>query len=592
MGTSVKRLCASVCSATEPVCPKVTIKMLPDLLSTDGFTWAETRVRLSDGKLMRSYQLRAAHKIFTGEPPVDMQTGRKHIPGDWRDGVAIHIDPGLGKTVTALTAIVEWKKLGYLTKPVLIVAPIKVCETVWRQEAREWSHTQGLTFELIRGTEKQRAFSQKRNADIHLINPELLPWLQKYIRANWEGEYFALVIDESSMFKDNRAKRFRVLSNYGTRQLVKDPLTGKPWICPLTGLTKVMPPPRFKRSAVLTGTPSPSGLQNLWAPFYLLDHGFRLHKTFDTFQGRYFHKSHLVAEHVFEYELNDGEDEVRPEWETRDGAAEKIHEKIADITVELNADDYGVLPKVMPPVKHFIDLPPALVPHYRELEKEAVFEMLEAPIIAANGGAKSMMCWQICNGAIYTTDQTGQRVTKVLHDEKIDKLVELIDQLDQHCLIPYYFNHDRDRIVERFKREGIPYAILGAKNAQVVIDRWNQGAISNLLIHPNSAAHGLNLQFGGHTIIWFSTIWSLERWLQTIARLARSGQKEVVGLHVIMARNTTDEVRLDSIFQHGDEQTRFRAATLKYQRQKGLDLMSVPELSNHQPRNILESISL
>lgn len=556
--------------------------MLPDLLSDTGFSWSEQRVRLSDGAPMRSYQLRAAHKIFMGEPIRDPMTGKKDPMNPIRDGVAVHIDPGLGKTITALTAIVEWKKCGLLKHPVLIVAPIKVCETVWQQEAREWSHTQGLTFELIRGDEKRRSFAQKRPADIHLINPEMLAWLQKYIRADWENQYDVLIIDESSMFKDNRAKRFRVLSNYGTRVLVKDPITGKAWTCPLTGLTRVVSAPRFKRVAVLTGTPSPSGLQNLWSPFYLLDHGARLHKTFDTFQGRYFHKTKQVAAYTFDYELNDEEDEARPEWAVVKGAPERIHELIADVTVELNAEDYGVLPKQLPPVKHYIDLPTSILPHYRQLEKEAVFEMLKDPIIAANGGAKSQMCWQICNGALYSTNDAGKKTWTEVHTEKLDKLVEIIDSLDQHALIPYWFNHDRDRIVARFKKEGIPYAILNAKNAQQTIDRWNQGGIPNLLIHPQSAAHGLNLQFGGHTLIFFSTIWSLEKWLQTIARLARSGQKEIVAIHVIMARNTTDDVRYNSVFEHGDEQTRFRTATLKYQRMMGIDLASMPELGNFQ----------
>lgn len=568
---------------------------LPDLLSNDGFAWSEKRERLSDGKPMRSYQLRAAHKIFTGEPPVDMQTGKKtlFVNGayiEWRDGTAVHIDPGLGKTVTALTAIVEWKKLGLLTKPVLIVAPIKVCETVWRQEAKLWTHTQGLTFQLIRGDEKARSFTQKRHADIHLINPELLPWLQKYIRADWENEYYALIIDDVPL-KDNRSKQFRVLSNYGTRQLVKNP-DGSVFRCPITGLTRVVGAPRFKRSAKLTGTPATSGLQNLWAPFYLLDHGFRLHKTYDTFQGRFFHKTKQVAPHVFDYELNPEEDEVRPEWMVRDGGAERIHELIADITVELNGEDYGVLPAELEPIKHYIDLPDAILPYYRQLEKEAVFEMLKDPIIAANGGAKSGMCWQICNGALYTTDETGKKIWKPVHDRKLDKLIEIIDSLDTSALIPYWFNHDRDRIIARFKAEGIPYSVMGPKNAIEIVERWNRGEIPNLLFHPQGNSHGLNMQFGGHTLVWFSTIWSLDKWIQTKRRLARSGQEGIVSTHVIMARNTTDDVRFNSLLEHGDEQTRFRAATLKYQQQMGLDLMSMPELSNHKPYNPLESITL
>jgi hypothetical protein len=310
----------------------------------------------------------------------------------------------------------------------------------------------------------------------------------------------------------------------------------------------------------------------------LLDHGARLHKSFDTFQGRYFHKSHQVAQHVFKHQLNDEEDETRPEWQVRDGGKERIHEMIADITVELNAEDYGVLPKELPPIKHYIDLPDEILPHYRHLEKEAVIEMFKDPIVAANGGAKSMMCWQICNGAIYATDERGQKDWKEVHTRKLDKLVELIDELDQHSLIPYWFNSDRDRITARFRKEGIPYTVLGNKNAQQVIDRWNAGGIPNLLIHPQSAAHGLNLQFGGHNFIWFTTIWSLERWLQTKARLARSGQKGVVTSHVIMARNTTDEVRFNSLSEHGSDMERFRKAMMSYQKTMGIDIESLPVL--------------
>lgn len=564
--------------------------MLPDLLSDSGFTWSETRIHLPTGKPMRSYQLRAAYKIFMGEPVRDQTTGKKDLLDPTRDGVAVHIDPGLGKTITALTAVVEWKKRGLLKRPVLIVAPIKVCETVWQQEARNWTHTQGLTFELIRGDEKRRAFAQKRHADIHLINAEMLSWLRKYIRANWEYEYFALIIDDVPL-KDNRSKQFRVLSNYGTRELVKDPFTGKVWQCPLTGLTKPIPPPRFQRVAKLTGTPATSGLQNLWAPFYLIDHGARLHKTYDTFQGRFFHKTKQVAAYTFDYELNPEEDEVRPDWMAREGAPERIHELIADVTIEIDASEYGILPKEVPPIKHYIDLPTEILPYYRQLEKQAVFEMLKDPIIAANGGAKSGMCWQICNGALYSTDEYGKKTWSEIHSRKLDKLVEIVNDLDTSALIPYWFNHDRERIMARFKAEGIPYSVMGPKNALDIVERWNKGQITNLLFHPQGNSHGLNMQFGGHTLVWFSTISSLDKWIQTKRRLARSGQEGIVSTHVIMARNTTDDVRFNSLTEHGDEQARFRSATLKYQRTMGLDLGSMPELGNFQ-RKPFEGINL
>lgn len=561
--------------------------MLPDILApiTNDPEYAD-RYRLKDGARMRPYQLRAAHKIFAGEPTINMATGAK--TGTERDGTAVHIDPGLGKTITALTAIAEWFKYGVISKPVLVVAPIKVCETVWRQEARDWSHTQHLTFQLIRGPEKERMFALKRPCHIFLTNPEMLVWLQRHIRADWGAHFDALIIDESSMFKDNRSKRFRVLTNYGTRMTVKGP-DGKPLKNPLTGENIIVGPHRFKRSAVLTGTPSPSGLQNLWAPFYILDHGARLHKHYETFEGRFFHKTQQVAPHTFKKELNAEEDELRPEWQVAAGGPERIHELIADITVELNAEDYGVLPKQMPPVKHYIDLPDELLPEYRKLERHAVFEMLTNPITASNGGAKSNMCWQICNGAIYDTDAFGRKEAKELHTRKLDKLIELVNELGQHCLIPYWFNHDRDRIVARFKKEGVPYAILSGRNTDNIISRWNAGNIPNLLIHPQSAGHGLNLQFGGHTLIWFSTIWSLERYLQTNARISRSGQKEVVGIHVIMARNTTDDIRYNSWFERGDDMARFRKATLEYQKMMQIDLSSLPTIGGG---SIFEGIDL
>lgn len=551
--------------------------IFPDILAPmQYFPDSEERVHLKHGWTLRDYQQRAAYKVFLGEPVTDLATGKKRPDWPVRDGVAVHIDPGLGKTIIGLTAIAEWFKQGVLAEgeAVLIVAPIKVCETVWAQEAASWSHTRHLTFQLVRGSEKERTLALSRPAHVYLVNPEMLVWLQKWVRYKWTSKFKAVIIDESSMFKDNRAKRFRVLSNYGTRETVKT-AKGKTLYCPLTGEPTIVGPERFKRFAVLTGTPSPSGLQNLWAPFYFLDHGARLHKKFDTFQGRFFHKERQVAAHTFKMGLNPEEDEVRPDWQVRDGSKERIHELISDCTVELNANDYGVLPSVLPPFEHYVDLPEDVRPFYRQLEREAVFEMLKDPVIAANGGAKSNMCWQICNGAMYTTDDYGKREVKVIHDNKIDKLVELVTTLDKNCIITYHFNHDRDRIVERFREEGIPYAVLGGKHSQSIIDRWNEGKIPNLLLHPQSAGHGLNLQFGGHTLIWFTPIWSLERWLQTNARLARSGQSEIVSLHVIMTQHTTDLVRFKSLFERGEDMDRFRKATLAYQKTMGIDVGSL-----------------
>jgi SNF2 family DNA or RNA helicase len=535
------------------------------------------KYRFKDGATLRDYQERAIRAIVEGTPLRDEQGNYRP---DWpvRDGTAIHVDVGLGKTIIGLSAIAELFASGTITKRVLVVAPIKVCETVWRQEAREWSHTAHLTFSLLRGDAKQRAFALYRSAHICLINPEGLKWLHEFLRGNW-AFFDMLMIDESSMFKDSRSQRFKKLSDYGTRQHLKG-LDGKVLRNKLGSMVKI-PPHRFKRSVVMTGTPSPSGLLNVWAPLYLIDHGNRLHRDHDTFLGHYFHKTQQVATQVFKYDLNAEEAEARPLWQARDMAPERIHEKMADVVIELNAGDYGVLPKVMgdaskgdvpPSHLHRIELPPSVRAQYDMLEKEALMELQKDIIMAQNGGAKSMMCWQIANGAMYKTDDFGQKEWHELHTEKLDKLVELIDTLNANVIIPYYFKHDFARIVARLNKEGMAFASFNGKNAEKIVDQWNGGYTPILLIHPQSAAHGLNLQFGGHHMVWFTMLWSLERYIQTLGRIARSGQYNIVGNHHIVASRTTDELMLKSLQGHGSNQDRFRTALRQYQEIRGLGI--------------------
>jgi SNF2 family DNA or RNA helicase len=537
---------------------------------------------------MRAYQIRAAHQLYQGYPIRDMASGQ-FLSWERRNGVAVHIDMGLGKTIIGLTAIVNWKAHGITKRPVLLVAPIKVCETVWRQEAQQWSHTRHLTFSLIRGDEKARAFALARPADVYLINPEGLKWLHKYLRAEW-GHFDAMLIDESSMFKDNRSQRFRVLSNYGTQAHLRDPISGRPWGKDADGHIIRVPPHRFVRSGVLTGTPSPQSMMNLWSPFYLIDHGERLHRKYDTYRNRFFHKTQQVAEHVHKYEVNDEEAESRPDWQARTGAPERIHELIADITVELNAADYGVLPQtigdaskdrinpVPPSHKHYVDLPEELRRQYDVLEAEAILELQKDTVLAQNGGAKSMMCWQFANGAIYRTDEFGKKDWVHLHDNKLDRCIELIDMLNANVLVPYYFKHDLARLKARFEKEGMAYSCFGTKNSERIVDQWNGGYIPILLIHPQSAAHGLNLQFGGHHLVWFTMLWSLERYLQTNARLARSGQSNIVGIHSLLTRNTTDDLMFANLGENGDDQTRFRSALRQYQQLRGMGLYNTNPL--------------
>lgn len=535
---------------------------------------------IAKGYAMRPYQIRAAQKLFTGTPTRDFKTG-EYIGIDC-DGTNIHIDMGLGKTIIGLTAIADWYKYGVLNRPTLLVAPIKVCETVWRQEAQAWTHTRHLRIDILRGSEKMRAFKLHRafqggvrHTDVILINPELLGWLFKWIRNNW-GFFDALLIDDVPL-KNPKSKQFRIMSNYGRSDHPKGP-DGKV-LRDEHGHMLKFPPHRFKRAGKMTGTPSTNGLHNVWSTNYLMDHGARLHKSYDTFESRFFHKGQQVAEHIHKVVLNDEEGESRPEYAAREGAPERIHELIADVTIELDAADYGVLPNTIgdaskeePPHTHIhrVELPGDLRPKYDELERDAILELMGDTLMAQNGGAKSMMCWQFANGAIYKDDDFGRREVQHLHDAKLDKMVELIERVNGNVIIPYYFKHDFARIVARLDKEKMHWASLKGSNTERIINQWNAGDLPILLLHPQSAGHGLNLQFGGCTFIWFTMLWSLERYLQTNARLARSGQERTVHMHHIITERTTDELMLMNLRQNGTDQARFRAAIREYQTLRGI----------------------
>lgn len=539
-------------------------------------------------KPMRGYQIRAAHKAFIGTALRDPETGVYRWFSGVRDGTNVHIDPGLGKTIIALTAIVDWFRFGVCTRPVLVVAPIKVCEAVWRQEALKWSHTKHLRFGLLRGNEKQRAFTLARAfvngtryTDVILVNPELLKWLIKYLREEW-GFFDALIIDDVPL-KDPKSGQFKTISRYGVRTAVKD------WegiaIRDAAGKIIRIPPHRFKRAVKMTGTPSTAGLHNLWSPNYLMDHGARLHADYPTFEGRYFHKTQEVADHIYKVDVNAEEAEQRPTWQARDQAPERIHELIADITIELNAEDYGVLPQTIgdaskgePPPTHLhrVELPASLRADYDRLEREAILELDKDVLMAQNGGAKSMMCWQIANGFIYSTDQFGRQEARHLHEEKLDKLVEVLHTLDAPALIPYWFKEDFARIAARLHKEDTPFITFKRNHTDRTIEQFKTGYY-DLLIHPQSAGHGIDgLQDGGHYLVWFSLLWSLERYLQTNARLARSGQKGIVGIHHIVTTKTTDELMLLNLRQNGSTQQKFRSALREYQRIRGIDYIRLP----------------
>lgn len=513
-------------------------------------TTTASHKRIRSEHELRGYQCRAARIV------ADSQR------------TALFIDMGLGKTAIVLTAISDIKR-AHGERKWLIIAPIKVCETVWRQEAAIWEHTRNLTFSLVRGTEWDRAFALHREADIYLINPELVPWLSEHLRSNFSMFDGGLAIDESSLFKDHRSKRFKKLTNYGTNAHLKGE-DGKV-LRDAEGKMVALPPWKFPRTIIMTGTPRPQSMMNLWPQFYILDHGVRLHKRFETFRGRYFHTAGEVAERVKRYQLNADEDVSRSDYEIMQGAPERIHEIIADVTVELDAEEYGILPKIIP-VPHMVDLPAEARALYDKFENDAIAELNENMIIAVNGGVRTQMCWQISNGALYQQNSLAggnKRPFDVIHNAKLDELDELIAELNTNVLITYQFRHDLERILARH-----PDAIVLPRKAEKVVEAWNEGRISKLLIHPKSGSHGLNIQYGGNHIIWFSMVWSREQFDQANRRLARPGQREGEGVfcHTIMCGNTTDELMEASLHEKGNGQQRFREALRKYQIAKQLGM--------------------
>lgn len=475
---------------------------------------------------------------------------------------ALFIDMGLGKTIIALTAIADIKAL----KPGfkwLVIAPIKVAETVWRQEAQIWEHTQDITFSLVRGNPRERAFALSKEADVYLINPELIKWLHQYLREDW-SMFDGLIIDESSLFKDHRSKRFKTLTNYQTQKALKGP-DGKA-LRDERGQTIKIPPHKFKRTVIMTGTPRPNSMLNLWSQIFILDHGKRLHPKFEYFRERFFAPTFEVAPRQMQYEEKD---KLAEDYVPVEGAPKKVHELIADISVELDADEYGVLPKILP-LYHMVRMPLDLKKRYDELEREALIELSENTLIAQNGGVRTMMCWQFANGALYTgLEKERIRQWEPIHDLMLDELDDLIARLDRNVLIAYQFKHDLARILKRH-----PDAVPLPRKAERVVEAWNKGHIGKLLLHPKSGSHGLNIQFGGSDVIWFGSLWSNEQYRQTNRRLARPGQKcgEGVTAHHIQVAGTIHELQHASIMEKGSDEDRFRQALRKYQRAKNFGL--------------------
>ena len=420
---------------------------------------------------------------------------------------ALFLDMGLGKTVTTLTAIKELLD-NCIISNALVIAPKKVTQVTWSDEIKNWKHLQGLTISVIDGTVRQRREAMAAKADIYAVSRDNIVWLVLEC-GGVKLPYDMVVIDELSSFKNHDSKRFRAMRK----------------------VRKFIP-----RVVGLTGTPAPNGLIDLFAQMYLIDEGQRLGKTVTAYRDRFFRPGKRNGDIVYTYELKAPQDETE----------RRISDLISDITISMTAEDYLKMPdKIM--LYDYVDLAPKVLALYRDFEREQILELINSdePISAAGAAALSNKLQQFANGAIYD----AERNVKDLHNEKLDKLEELVEAANgEPVLIAYSYKHDLERIMQKLKA----YKPVKLEKPEHIAD-WNAGRIPVLVMHPASAGHGLNLQKGGHNIVWFGNTWSLELYQQFNARLYRQGQGKPVTIHHIVTRGTIDEKIIKAL--EGKKQT-------------------------------------
>ena len=402
---------------------------------------------------------------------------------------------GTGKTVTTLTALDQILFDLMEDGPVLVIAPKRVAENTWSKETAKWEHLQHLRIAKIMGTQAERLKALQAAADIYVINRENVVWLVETVGKRWP--FPIVVIDELSSFKSIQAKRWKALRKVRGR---------------------------IKRLIGLTGTPRPNGIEDLFPEIYLLDQGERLGKTIGAFRARYLVPEKMNGHIVYSY---------RP----RDGAEEEIYGKLSDICMSIKKEDVLSLPGQ---IYEDVELlpPPALLKQYKTFEREKVMECLDSQgeIVAGTAAALTNKLLQFANGAIYDAESQVHRI----HDIKLDALEEMLEEAGgDPVLVLYAYKHDAERIRERIQCRDL--------DKPEDIDAWNRGEIPVALAHPASIGHGLNLQDGGHLLIWFGLPWSLELYQQANERLNRPGQKNVCRIYHLILKGTHDERVLQSL---------------------------------------------
>ena len=415
--------------------------------------------------------------------------------------------------MATLTAIRDLKYNRWQIARCLIVAPKKVAEATWTAEAQKWDHLRGLKINLVLGNVKQRTKALYTPGDIWVINRENVPWLVDYLRNDWPFDM--VVLDESSSFKNSQSKRFKAL------KLVRS---------------------RISRMVLLTGTPAPNGLEDLWAQIYLLDGGQRLGKTISSFREAFFKQDYM-----------------RPGQQYRTytplaGAETRIQNAIADICVSMKAEDYLTLPPYIEDVVPVVLDAPARKA-YRQLEREMLLEVEDQTITAGSAAVLNGKLLQLASGSVYD----GSGAVAHIHRCKVDAFLEVVEQLHgEHALVFYWFQHERDRLVEALNGSGLRVRVYkGAEDERA----WNAGEVDILLAHPASCAYGLNLQQGGRHEIWFGyPNWALELYQQAKARLYRQGQTKPVIAHLLVVQDSMDVDVVEALNSKGDSQEALMAA--------------------------------
>lgn len=400
---------------------------------------------------------------------------------------ALLIDMGLGKTSITLTAIRNLLFDSFEVCKVLVIAPLRVAKNTWTDEIKKWEHLSTLTYSLIIGNENERLSALNEQTDIYIINRENVDWLVN--KSGYKFDFDMVVIDELSSFKNHQSKRFK-------------------------SLMKVRP--LVKRIVGLTGTPSSNGLMDLFAEFKILDMGKRLGYFIGQYRNTYFKPDKMNGPIVYSYK-------------PLPNAENAIYEKISDITVSMKANEYLKMPELLTS-NYVVELSNSEKNQYDEMTKSLVLEITDGEITASNAASLSNKLCQLSNGAIYDDEQNIVEI----HDRKLEALEDIIESMNgKPLLIAYWYRHDLERIKSSFSVREI-------KTSEDISD-WNDGKIPVALIHPASAGHGLNLQNGGSTLVWFGLTWSLELYQQTNARLYRQGQKNTVVIQHIITKCTIDE---------------------------------------------------